>query len=87
MLYAIRYRCYRPDGSTALIIEDCCGKAYLFAAGSLQCSVDRGATVARLIALLASYAAWIDVPPVAPYTLNELIALLPKQAPALLQAA
>ena len=87
MLYAIRYRCYRPDGSTALIIEDRCGKAYLFAAGSLQCSIDRGDTVARLIALLASYAAWIDVPPVAPYMLNELVALLPAQAPAVLQAA
>lgn len=30
MLYAIRYRCYRPDGSTALIVEDHCGKAYLY---------------------------------------------------------
>ncbi len=87
MLYAIRYRCSRPDGRTALIVEDLCGKAYLFAAGRLQCSVDRGDTVTRLITLLDAYAVWIDVPPVAPYTLNELVALLPEQAPTLLQAA
>jgi len=87
MLYTIRYRCYRPDGSTALIVEDHSGKAYLFAAGRLQCSIGGGETVARLMTLLAAYAAWIDVPPVAPYTLNELVALLPAPAPALLQAA
>lgn len=87
MLYAIRYRCSRPDGSTALIVEDHCGKAYLFAAGRLQCPVDRGDTVTRLITLLDAHAAWTDVPPVAPYTLNELVALLPAQAPVLLQAA
>lgn len=87
MLYVIRYRCYRPDGSTALILEDRCGKAYLFAAGRLQCSIERGDTVARLLTLLAAYAAWIDVPKVAPYTLNELVALLPAVAHSLLQAA
>jgi hypothetical protein len=87
MVYAIRYRCSRHDGSAALIVEDRCGKAYLFAAGQLQCSVATGDAVPRLIALLASYATWIDVPPIAPYTLAELAALLPATGPALWQAA
>ena len=87
MLYAIRYRCYCPDGSTALIVEDRCGKAYLFTAGRLQCSISRGDTVARLLTLLASYAAWIDVPSVAPYTLSELVALLATPDPPLVRAA
>lgn len=87
MLYAIRYRGYRPDGSTALIVEDCWGNASLFVAGWLQCSVDRGDAATRLITLLEAYATWIDVPAVAPYTLDELVALLPAYTPALFQAA
>jgi hypothetical protein len=75
MNYSIRYRAYRPDGKTALILEDAAGIAYLFSAGTLHCATRGPHAVARLCALLPA-AAWRLVPPVAPYPLSELFTLV-----------
>ncbi len=76
--YTIRYRATDRHGRTTLIVEDERGAAYLVCSGRLQARVATGAGDApdQLAALLAPRAAWSRVPPVTPYTLDELRGLL-----------
>ena len=75
--YIVRYRCPRPQGAAALIVEDAAGAAWFFDAGQLQCRLsrqhpDERDTCARLATRLGGMARWVGVPEVAPYTLAGL---------------
>jgi len=75
MLYTIRYRCYRAERGTALIVEDRWGASYLFSEGRLQFRLRLADAGARLAQLLAVRGGWNHVPVAAPYTLAELARL------------
>ena len=76
MLYTIRYRYYRAEGGTALIVEDRWGASYLFSEGRLQFRLRLTDAGARLARLLAARGTWNHVPDAAPYTLAELARLV-----------
>jgi hypothetical protein len=75
MTYVISYRAYRPGGTTALLLEDAAGLTYLFSDGTLQCAFRGPQAVERLCALIPTVV-WCPVPPVAPYSLSELVPLV-----------
>ncbi len=70
--YVIRYRCGRDCDTTALIVEDEQGVAYLFSGGSLQSSLRGAHAPARLARMMGQLGVWASVPEVPPYTLEGL---------------
>jgi len=76
MLYTIRYRSHGPGGVTALIVEDRRGARYLFRGGRLRAAPEAPEAGARFARPAAPAAAWLGVPPVAPYSAAELCRLV-----------
>lgn len=70
--YTIRYRCRKPTGDVALLVEDSRGTIYLYASGTLQLRWIERAARTRLGHLVASDRSWLPVPSVAPYSIEEL---------------
>jgi len=76
MLYTIRYRSHGPGGVTALIVEDRHGARYFFRDGRLRAAPEAPVAGARFARPAAPTAAWLGVPPAAPYSAAELCRLV-----------
>src|SRR4051794_22227642 len=73
--YTIRLRHAGVRGTDALLVVDRCGTAHLCLSHGIVCHLGDAQRLAHLEPVLRQRG-WVPVPPVAPYTLDELLRLL-----------